>query len=92
LVKQREELLTQQDFLATLSTERPAVIITSDAGIAELAAASHSSIVVVTPPGSEVIARIGAAKLLAGETVSVEALDANYLRRSDAEIFFKGNR
>ncbi len=92
LTKQREELLTQQDFLATLSTERPAVIITSDAGIAELAAASHSSVVVVTPPGSEVIARIGAGKLLAGETVSVEALDANYLRRSDAEIFFKGNR
>jgi hypothetical protein len=38
-----------------------------------------------------VIASIGARKLLAGETVSVEALDANYLRRSDAEIFFKGN-
>ena len=92
LSKQREDLLTQQDFLATLSTERPAVIITSDAVIAELAAASHSSVVVVTPPGSEVIARIGAGKLLAGETVSVEALDANYLRRSDAEIFFKGNR
>ena len=30
LIKQREELLTQQDFLATLATERPAVIITSD--------------------------------------------------------------
>jgi tRNA threonylcarbamoyladenosine biosynthesis protein TsaB len=92
LIKQREELLTQQDFLATLATERPAVIITSDAALAELAAASHSAVVVVTPPGSEVIARIGAGKLLAGETVSVEALDANYLRRSDAEIFFKGNR
>jgi tRNA threonylcarbamoyladenosine biosynthesis protein TsaB len=92
LVKQREELLTQQDFLATLGTERPAVIISSDAGIAELAAASHSAVVVVKSPGSEVIARIGARKLLAGETVSVEALDANYLRRSDAEIFFKGNR
>ena len=92
LIKQREELLTQQDFLASLGTERPAVIITSDAGIAELAAASHSAVVVVTSPGSEVIARIGAQKLLAGETVSVEALDANYLRRSDAEIFFKGNR
>ena len=52
----------------------------------------NSAVVVVTPPGSEVIARIGAVKLLAGETVSVEALDANYLRRSDAEIFFKGNR
>jgi len=92
LLMQREELLTQQDFLATLGTERPAVIITSDAALAELASASHSAVVVVTPPGSEIIARIGARKLLAGETVSVEALDANYLRRSDAEIFFKGNR
>jgi tRNA threonylcarbamoyladenosine biosynthesis protein TsaB len=89
---QREELLTQQDFLATLGTERPAVIITSDAALAELASTSHSAVVVVTPHGSEVIARIGAGKLLAGDTVSVEALDANYLRRSDAEIFFKGNR
>jgi tRNA threonylcarbamoyladenosine biosynthesis protein TsaB len=92
LYRQREELLTQQDFLATLATERPAVIITGDSVLAELAAASHSAVVVVTSPGSEVIARIGAHKLLAGETVSVEALDANYLRRSDAEIFFKGTR
>jgi tRNA threonylcarbamoyladenosine biosynthesis protein TsaB len=92
LLMQREELLTQQDFLATLGTERPAVIITSAAALAELASASHSAVVVVTPPSSEVIGRIGARKLLAGDTVSVEALDANYLRRSDAEIFFKGNR
>ncbi|HEY2170637.1 MAG TPA: hypothetical protein VGJ30_13485, partial [Candidatus Angelobacter sp.] len=92
LLKQREELLTQQDFLATLAAERPAVIITSDAALAELAAASYSALLVVTSTGSEVIARIGAGKLFAGETVSVEALDANYLRRSDAEIFFKGNR
>jgi len=92
LIEQREELLTQQDFLATLATERPAVIITSDSALAELASSSHAAVLVVTRPGSEVIARIGAAKLLTGETVSVEALDANYLRRSDAEIFFKGNR
>ena len=91
LVHQQEQLQTQQDFLATLATERPAVIITSDPVLAELASSSHSAVVVVTPPGSEVVARIGAGKLLAGETVSVEALDANYLRRSDAEIFFKGN-
>jgi tRNA threonylcarbamoyladenosine biosynthesis protein TsaB len=92
LIKQREELLTQQDFLATLGTDRPAVIITSDPALVELVSSSHSAVLVVTPPGSEVIARIGAGKLLAGQTVSVEALDANYLRRSDAEIFFKGNR
>ena len=92
LLKQREELLTQQDFLATLATERPAVIIAGNPALAELASSSHSAVVVVTAPGSEVIARIGAGKLLAGETVSVETLDANYLRRSDAEIFFKGTR
>ena len=68
LIKQREELLTQQNFLATLGTERPAIIVTSDAAIAELAAASQSAVAVVTPPSSEVIARIGAGKLLAGET------------------------
>jgi len=92
LIHQQEQLLAQQDFLATLMTEQPAVIITSDPALAELASDSRFPVVVVTAPGSEVVARIGAAKLLAGETVSVEALDANYLRRSDAEIFFKGNR
>jgi tRNA threonylcarbamoyladenosine biosynthesis protein TsaB len=92
LIHQQEQLLAQQDFLATLMTEQPAVIITSDPALAEFASSSHSAVVVVAPPGSEVIARIGAGKLMAGETVSVEALDANYLRRSDAEIFFKGNR
>jgi len=47
---------------------------------------------IVPRPTSEDIARIGLGKLLAGETVSVEGLDANYIRRSDAEIFSKVNR
>jgi hypothetical protein len=38
------------------------------------------------------IARLGLKKLLAGETVTVEALDANYIRRSNAEILFKDQR
>jgi len=42
---------------------------------------------IVPRPTSADIARIGLDKLLAGKTVSVEALDANYIRRSDAEIF-----
>jgi tRNA threonylcarbamoyladenosine biosynthesis protein TsaB len=92
LLRQREELLNQQDFQAALSTEAPALVITSDSAIVELATSWGSAVLVVTRPGSDVIARIGAGKLLAGETVSVDELDANYLRRSDAEIFFKGNR
>jgi tRNA threonylcarbamoyladenosine biosynthesis protein TsaB len=92
LLRLREELLTQQNFFAALVAEHPACVITSDAALAELAAGSNSHVVVAAAPGSETIARLAARKLLAGETVSVEALDANYLRRSDAEIFFKGNR
>ena len=82
----------QQDFAAALAAEGDVWVITSDAAIAELAAAASFGVFVVARPGSEMVARIGAGKLLAGETVSVEDLDANYLRRSDAEIFFKGNR
>jgi tRNA threonylcarbamoyladenosine biosynthesis protein TsaB len=92
LLKQREELLNQQDFQAALVSEAPVWVISSDSAIAELATSSGSAVLVVTRPGSEVIARIGAGKLMAGETVSVDELDANYLRRSDAEIFFKGTR
>jgi tRNA threonylcarbamoyladenosine biosynthesis protein TsaB len=92
MAKQREEILTQQDFLAALAAEDPVWAVTSDAGLAESAAIEGLAMYVIPRPTSEDIAHIGAGKLLAGETVSVEALDANYLRRSDAEIFFKGSR
>jgi tRNA threonylcarbamoyladenosine biosynthesis protein TsaB len=88
----REELLGRQELLAALAAEAVSLVVTCDASVAELAAISHCQVSVVGRPGSEMIARIGSGKLLAGETVSVEALDANYLRRSDAEIFFKGER
>ena len=38
-------------------------------------------------PNAATIAGLGLHKLLRGEVVSVEELDANYIRRSDAEIF-----
>jgi tRNA threonylcarbamoyladenosine biosynthesis protein TsaB len=43
----------------------------------------------VTYRSTEVAARVGYAKLLEGETVDVLALDANYIRRSDAEYMQK---
>jgi tRNA A37 threonylcarbamoyladenosine modification protein TsaB len=46
----------------------------------------------VVRPSSRAAAEIGLKKLLAGDTVSIEALDANYIRRSDAEIFSKSSR
>src|SRR5215472_15949801 len=67
---------------ATVSCENSLVALASAAGV-------KSPMAVVEKPDSAMIARIGLRKLLAGDTVSVEALDANYIRRSDAEIFAK---
>ncbi|HZD95503.1 MAG TPA: tRNA (adenosine(37)-N6)-threonylcarbamoyltransferase complex dimerization subunit type 1 TsaB, partial [Candidatus Sulfotelmatobacter sp.] len=87
-----EALLSQTALLEKLNDARPAVLIISDRSIADLFAAAAIPVQLVSRPGSEMVARMGAAKLFAQDTVSVEALDANYLRRSDAEIFFKGTR
>lgn len=87
----REELLTEEAFIAHLRGEaKPAAqVVTADASIAALLHDSGLAAATVARPGAADIARIGAAKLARGETVTVEALDANYLRRSDAEIFAK---
>jgi tRNA threonylcarbamoyladenosine biosynthesis protein TsaB len=43
----------------------------------------------VDRPNSMSVARLGLVKVLRGETVSPEDLEANYIRRTDAEIFAK---
>jgi len=45
----------------------------------------------IQPPFAESLAAVAARKLAAGETTDAAALDANYVRRSDAELFWKGN-
>jgi tRNA threonylcarbamoyladenosine biosynthesis protein TsaB len=84
-----EQLLSQPELMSRMRAGNALRLITSDHAIAELALAGGAQVQEVARPGSEVAARIGLQKLLAGDTVSVEALDANYIRRSDAEIFSK---
>jgi tRNA threonylcarbamoyladenosine biosynthesis protein TsaB len=88
-----ERLLSQPEFLHELNNADLQSAITSDASLVHLAAAANSNVKIrgTERPGSEMIARLGLKKLLAGETVAVETLDANYIRRSDAEIFSKGH-
>jgi tRNA A37 threonylcarbamoyladenosine modification protein TsaB len=43
----------------------------------------------LTPPTCDNVAWLGWRKLQAGESVSPERLEANYMRRSDAEMFVK---
>jgi tRNA threonylcarbamoyladenosine biosynthesis protein TsaB len=88
-----ERLLSQPEFLHELNNADLRSAISSDANLVHLAAAANSNVKIqeAERPGSEMIARLGLKKLLAGETVAVETLDANYIRRSDAEIFSKGS-
>jgi tRNA threonylcarbamoyladenosine biosynthesis protein TsaB len=82
-----EQLLTRDEFLEELRGSQALRLITSDHSVAGIAAGSGVNVQQVERPGSEIAARIGLRKLLAGDTVSVDDLDANYIRRSDAEIF-----
>jgi tRNA threonylcarbamoyladenosine biosynthesis protein TsaB len=81
-----ERLLTRKEFLATAVGR---IVVTPDVQIAEKAQAGGLTVQVVGPPGSGAIARLGWKKIQAGRTVSPADLEANYIRRSDAEIFAK---
>ena len=84
-----ESLRSQTELLEHLEKHPEATLITSDESIATLAPA-RTRTELVQRPDSALIGRLGLVKLLAGDTVTVEELDANYIRRSDAEIFHKG--
>lgn len=80
-----EQLLSRKD-LPSAATGR--IISTTDSGLGQIVADQALSVHLVTI-GAEAISRVGWRKLKAGETVSPEQLEANYIRRSDAEIFSK---
>src|SRR5215472_9897895 len=84
-----EELLSQSEFVRQLRVGTARNVVISDLSLAELAGAAgaNARLRLVEREGSELITRVGLRKLLAGETISVDALDANYIRRSDAELF-----
>jgi tRNA threonylcarbamoyladenosine biosynthesis protein TsaB len=82
-----ESLLTQDEFLAAA---RGQLVLTTDKSIADLARSAGLKVEEVPRPRSDAIARLGWKKIQSGQTVSPEALDANYLRRSD-QIFAKSS-
>jgi tRNA threonylcarbamoyladenosine biosynthesis protein TsaB len=80
-----ESLLNADEFLAAAKGQ---LVVTADKSIADLARNAGLNVEEVSRPRSDAIARRGWKKIRSGETVSAEALDANYLRRSD-QIFAK---
>jgi tRNA threonylcarbamoyladenosine biosynthesis protein TsaB len=82
----QEQLLSKAEFL---SAAHDSIVITPDALWLAAAREAGLSVFPIEPPGAEMIVRFGWRKLQAGETVSPEQLEANYMRRSDAEMFVK---
>lgn len=87
-----ESLRSRQEFRADLPGHDHTGVITCEDSVAEFIAAAGAAVQQAPRPGSERIAQLGLKKLLRGDVVSPEALDANYLRRSDAEIFFRESK
>jgi tRNA threonylcarbamoyladenosine biosynthesis protein TsaB len=79
-----ERLLSREELLAEAGDR---VVVTPDAGVVEALRASGIRVEHVGYPGSDVIARLGWERILRGDTIRPEDLEANYIRRSDAEIF-----
>jgi len=84
----REQLLPNDEFL---SVARESVVVTPDQALAGMARNAGLSVSEVELPGADTIARLGWRKMQAGETVAPEQLEANYIRRSDAEVLAKNN-
>jgi tRNA threonylcarbamoyladenosine biosynthesis protein TsaB len=79
----KQELVAAEEFLAPSSG---VCVVTPDENLAALAGQRKISVIQIEPLRSDLIARIGWEKIQAGEVTSPEALDANYIRPSDAEI------
>lgn len=83
-----EALATAPDFLAWLRARTPVpVTYTSDATIEARIRESGSPAEYIPRPAADLYSRLGFQKFQAGEVTEIETLDANYIRRSDAEIF-----
>jgi tRNA threonylcarbamoyladenosine biosynthesis protein TsaB len=84
----RERLFTRNQWLESARDE---VIVTADNVLAEAARAQGLNVREVERPRSDAVAQLGWRKLASGETVSPETLEANYIGRSEAELFVKPN-
>ena len=81
----REEMLLSLEEAISLAKSRNLQVLAAEPNIATKFDQSK----LVTYRSTEIAARIGYSKLCAGETVDVLALDANYIRRSEAEYMQK---
>ena len=80
----RQLVLPANDAAIALRSSR---VVSSEPAIAEALRQTGLELLEVNRPDSAAIARIGVGKIAAGKVIAPEQLDAEYIRRSDAEIF-----
>jgi tRNA threonylcarbamoyladenosine biosynthesis protein TsaB len=78
-----EQLLMLAEFISVISNRQ---IITPDVKIAEFIREKGLPVTQVDRLRADAIARLGFEKIQAGEVTAPELLDANYIRRSEAEV------
>ena len=86
-----ERLLNREQFVAEAGhpENQLKVVVTPDAALAEAVRAAGICVERIEYPNAAAIARMGWEHLQRGLTILPEELEANYIRRSDAEIFSK---
>jgi len=82
----RELILSRSEFLAQ---SKGWTLVTPDSVLSEAAGAAGISVSKLPPISAADVARLGWRKIRSGETVTPEQLEANYIRRTDAEMLEK---
>jgi tRNA threonylcarbamoyladenosine biosynthesis protein TsaB len=82
----REHILSRDEFL---TSAKGWMVVTPDPTLAEVARGAGLSVQLLAPLTAALVARLGWLKVHASDTVTPEALEANYIRRTDAEMLEK---
>jgi tRNA threonylcarbamoyladenosine biosynthesis protein TsaB len=79
----RERMLGRSEFVAQA---KGWTVVTPDSALAEAARAAGLTVSILAPISAADVARLGWSKIQRGQTVTPEQLEANYIRRTDAEM------
>jgi tRNA threonylcarbamoyladenosine biosynthesis protein TsaB len=83
-IRHSERLLTRAEFSAEAEGRK---VVTPDATLAEDLQVARIQCEQIAYPTCQIIATLGWQRMQSGQTTRPEDLEANYIRRSDAEIF-----
>jgi tRNA threonylcarbamoyladenosine biosynthesis protein TsaB len=79
----QEYILSRTEFL---SRAKDWSVVTPDSDIADVARSAALQVALVPPTTTADVVRLGWRKIQSGETVPPDRLEANYIRRTDAEM------